>query len=131
MKKWLAFVLALALVLSCSACAEPTEEPLAAADGMLSFYYRQATLQYDTLTGVVSSELRSISDTEPIESWLPVYLRGPVSSELTSPFPRGVQVIGTEVVGLCPMKALVDCAEYYLQIEDFDFDAQVLENYIL
>ena len=43
----------------------------------------------------------------------------------------GVQVIGTEVVGLCPMKALVDCAEYYLQIEDFDFDAQVLENYIL
>ena len=43
----------------------------------------------------------------------------------------GVQVIGTEVVGLCPMKALVDCADYYLQIEDFDFDAQVLENYIL
>ena len=43
----------------------------------------------------------------------------------------GVQVIGTEVVGLCPMKVLVDCAEYYLQIEDFDFDAQVLENYIL
>ena len=43
----------------------------------------------------------------------------------------GVQVIGTEVVGVCPMKALVDCAEYYLQIEDFDFDAQVLENYIL
>ena len=43
----------------------------------------------------------------------------------------GVQVIGTEVIGLCPMKALVDTAEYYLQIEDFDFDGQVLENYIL
>ena len=43
----------------------------------------------------------------------------------------GVQVTGTEVVGLCPMKALIDTAEYYLQIEDFDFDAQVLENYIL
>lgn len=43
----------------------------------------------------------------------------------------GVSVIGSEVVGLCPMKALIDCAEYYLQIEDFDFDAQVLENYIL
>ena len=38
---------------------------------------------------------------------------------------------GTEVIGLCPMKALIDSAEYYLQIEDFDFDAQVLENYIL
>ena len=43
----------------------------------------------------------------------------------------GVQVIGSEVIGLCPMKALIDSAEYYLQIENFDFDGQVLENYIL
>lgn len=43
----------------------------------------------------------------------------------------GVQVIGSEVIGLCPMKALVDSAEYYLQIENFDFDNQVLENHIL
>ena len=43
----------------------------------------------------------------------------------------GVQIIGTEVIGLCPMKALVDSAEYYLQIENFDFDNQVLENHIL
>jgi len=28
------------------------------------------------------------------------------------------------------MRALVDCAEYYLQIENFDADKQVLENYI-
>lgn len=43
----------------------------------------------------------------------------------------GVQVIGSELIGLCPMKALIDSAEYYLQIENFDFDGQVLENYIL
>lgn len=43
----------------------------------------------------------------------------------------GVQVIGTEVIGLCPMKALIDAAEYYLQIENFDFENQVLENHIL
>ena len=43
----------------------------------------------------------------------------------------GVQVIGSEVIGLCPMKALVDSAEYYLQIENFDFENQVLENHIL
>lgn len=43
----------------------------------------------------------------------------------------GVMVTGSEVIGLCPMKALIDSAEYYLQIEDFDFDGQVLENYIL
>ena len=43
----------------------------------------------------------------------------------------GVKVIGTELVGLAPAKALVDAAEYYLQLEDFDFTKQVLENHIL
>ncbi len=43
----------------------------------------------------------------------------------------GVSVIGSEIIGLCPMKALIDSAEYYLQIENFDFNQQVLENYII
>ncbi len=43
----------------------------------------------------------------------------------------GVTVIGTEVVGLTPMNALIDAAEYYLQIENFDRDKQVLENYLI
>jgi len=43
----------------------------------------------------------------------------------------GVTVVGTEIVGLAPMRALVDSAEYYLQIENFDADRQILENYIV
>ena len=43
----------------------------------------------------------------------------------------GVGVVGTEVVGLTPMHALIDAAEYYLQIENFDGEKQVLENYLL
>ncbi len=43
----------------------------------------------------------------------------------------GVTVTNTELIGLCPMKALIDSAEYYLQIQDFDFNKQVLENHIL
>ena len=39
----------------------------------------------------------------------------------------GASVVGSEVVGLIPMQALIDCAEYYLQIEDFSAD-QVLES---
>ena len=39
----------------------------------------------------------------------------------------GVNVLGSEVVGLIPMQALVDCAEYYLQLENFSID-QVLES---
>jgi len=39
----------------------------------------------------------------------------------------GVPVVGSEVIGLVPMKALIDCAEYYLQIENFDI-SQILEK---
>jgi glutamate formiminotransferase len=39
----------------------------------------------------------------------------------------GVSVIGTEVVGLVPMRALIDSAEYYLGIENFEAEKQVLE----
>lgn len=42
----------------------------------------------------------------------------------------GVNVVGSEVVGLIPMQALVDCCEYYLGLEDFK-PAQVLENRLL
>ena len=41
----------------------------------------------------------------------------------------GVRVVGSEVVGIVPMKALLDCAEYYLQIEDFSVE-QVLEFHL-
>jgi glutamate formiminotransferase len=43
----------------------------------------------------------------------------------------GVSVIGTEIIGLVPMNALIDCADYYLMIENFDSGKQVLENYLL
>ncbi|HHK0193548.1 TPA: glutamate formimidoyltransferase [Streptococcus pyogenes] len=43
----------------------------------------------------------------------------------------GVNVIGSEVIGLAPAKALIDVAEYYLQVEDFDYNKQILENHLL
>ncbi|HGK8167155.1 TPA: glutamate formimidoyltransferase [Streptococcus pyogenes] len=43
----------------------------------------------------------------------------------------GVNVIGSEVIGLAPVKALIDVAEYYLQVEDFDYNKQILENHLL
>jgi len=41
----------------------------------------------------------------------------------------GVPVVGSEVVGLVPMDALINTAEYYLQIENFSKD-QILERRI-
>ena len=42
----------------------------------------------------------------------------------------GVSVAGTEVIGLLPMDALIQSAEYYLQIENFDI-SQILEKRLL
>ncbi len=39
----------------------------------------------------------------------------------------GVNVLGSEICGLIPQQALLDCAAYYLQLEGFD-GTQVLEN---
>jgi glutamate formiminotransferase len=39
----------------------------------------------------------------------------------------GVEILGSEIVGLIPQNALVDSAEFYLRIEDFK-KSQVLEN---
>ena len=41
----------------------------------------------------------------------------------------GVNVIGSEIIGLVPMEALIDCAAYYLGLEDFTM-SQVLEHRI-
>lgn len=43
----------------------------------------------------------------------------------------GTAVKCTELIGLSPMKALIDCAEYYLKIKDFDYENQVFENHLL
>lgn len=39
----------------------------------------------------------------------------------------GVGVVGSELIGLIPSEALYDCADYYLQMENFQY-SQVLEN---
>ena len=40
----------------------------------------------------------------------------------------GVPVIGTEVCGMIPRDALMDCCEYYMQLENFDRHKQTLEE---
>jgi glutamate formiminotransferase len=42
----------------------------------------------------------------------------------------GVNVTGSEVIGLTPMQALVDAASFYLRIEDFKRE-QILEARLL
>lgn len=42
----------------------------------------------------------------------------------------GVAVVGSEVVGLVPMQALVDCAAHYMGLENFSM-RQVLESHLI
>jgi glutamate formiminotransferase len=42
----------------------------------------------------------------------------------------GVAVVGSEVVGLVPMQALVDCAAHYMGLENFNIQ-QVLESHLM
>ena len=41
----------------------------------------------------------------------------------------GVEILGSELIGLASAKALIDCTEHYLKIENFDYKRQVLENH--
>ena len=43
----------------------------------------------------------------------------------------GARIIGSELVGLTPAKALLDCAEYYLKLENFDCRKQVMEYHLI
>lgn len=40
----------------------------------------------------------------------------------------GLSIIGTEVCGMIPQDALMDCCEYYMQLENFDRKRQILEE---
>lgn len=42
----------------------------------------------------------------------------------------GVSVVGTELIGLAPMAALIDSAVYYMGLEDFSYE-QVLETHLM
>ena len=42
----------------------------------------------------------------------------------------GVQIVGSEIIGLTPMAALIDAAVYYMRIEDFKIE-QVIEQRML
>lgn len=40
---------------------------------------------------------------------------------------EGVGILGSELIGMSPARALLDCAAHYLKLEDFDPQKQVLE----
>ena len=59
----------------------------------------------------------------------PLYLAYEMIKSLAERY--GTQVIESEIVGLTPAKALIDCAEFYLKAKDFDCKKQVMEYHLI
>ena len=43
----------------------------------------------------------------------------------------GTYIVDSEVVGLTPAKAMIDCAEFYLKVRDFDCHNQIMEYHLI
>ena len=59
----------------------------------------------------------------------PLYLAYEMIQSLAERY--GTRVIESEIVGLTPAKALIDCAEFYLKAKDFDCKNQVMEYHLI
>lgn len=89
--------LCLAMLLMLSGCMSQT--PAQTEDGVL-FYYRNTDKKaYFSETGIMAAENRSIRwEQQSIAGLMEVYLQGPVSAELSSPFPKDLRLLETRIL---------------------------------
>lgn len=84
-------------LLMLSGCAST---PSAPGEEGVKFYYRNPDedAAYFSETGIMAAEERSIQwEQQSISGLMEVYLQGPVSAELDSPFPEGLQLLESEI----------------------------------
>ena len=60
----------------------------------------------------------------------PIYYVFEMIRALAGPL-GGPDSSAAELVGLTPAKALLDCSEYYLKLENFDCRRQVMEYHLI
>ncbi len=88
MKNCIPWILSALIVLGLPGCArEPKyERPV-------TFYYRTAALSHDAGSRTILSETRESAHLNTVEEILQVYLAGPESETLRSPFPGGIEIV--------------------------------------
>lgn len=92
MRRWIAFLLALAM-LGLSACSlrQTPLEPV-------QFYYRNAVLDYTRDRSPLAPELRDLADTgDDLAEQLRLYFSGPLDPGFQSPFPKNLELLGCTV----------------------------------
>ena len=89
MKRWISLLLISAFLLTVFGCAQQTTPP----EMPVTFYYPAADTVYDGKSTVLHSEIRDGAEYESnIAGLLNLYLKGPVSESLRSPFTQRVTV---------------------------------------
>ena len=85
MKRIISLFLILCLLVPLAGCGRN------ASQFPVTFYYRRTETAYGTADGIIAPELRDIRSEGHLASVLSVYLDGPISKDLESPFPRDTE----------------------------------------
>ena len=87
-------------------------------DGVL-FFYPRTEIQYGSADAVIASEARDIDNTgKDMTFLLKLYLEGPISQELRSPFPRGTTLESLSYAG---GQLFVVLNEPFAALENMDY----------
>ena len=86
MKKCLSLILVLVLMLGLIGCKKQQT---------FSFYYPRTEILYSVNDGAIAPEERKVEVSDPsLDFLLKLYLEGPVSQDLRTPFPKGTALTG-------------------------------------
>lgn len=94
MKQLLSLILVISLLVCLYGCRQEPEAP----KGTL-FYYRVKEPSYNTDSTALSAEYRPDAVQDTLNRAIELYLAGPVSPDLRSPFPENLRLIGVDQKG--------------------------------
>ena len=112
MKKILILILSIFLLVSLCACNKQQTSFVTP----VQFYYRNATVSYNSESAVICGETREGNGYELIDL-IDQYLQGPVSDEFLSPFPAGITVLSLETA---EGKASVSLSEPFTELNGIE-----------
>ena len=110
MKRIVSFILCLLIWFCMAGCNQAQK---------VSFYYPRTEIQYGISDGVIAAEARELSDSEyNLEYILKLYLEGPVSQDLHTPFPAGTALIS---VSIEEGQLTLTLSESFQQLENLEY----------
>ena len=87
MKRFVTIFLVLILITATTACTNMQKQGRA-----VQFYYPTEKVKHGTEQGVIASETRYFNEEEALLNIISMYIQGPVSEDLRSPFPADLTV---------------------------------------